>query len=144
MENAITHVKKIWFSPAFSTILGRRLEAVILVGFGVFQVGAHWLGVPGWVCPFKTLLGIPCPGCGLTLAMDELLHGYWLASVQAHAFAPIFLIGFLILFISILLPAKARSSLVAYVTKLEIRTGITAWVLSSLLLYWCIRLLGLL
>jgi hypothetical protein len=136
--------KKMWFSPVFSTFLAHRLESVILVGFAILQVGLHWLGFAGWSCPIKAILGIPCPGCGLTLAMDELLHGHWAASIQAHAFAPLFLAAFLILFAGILLPENPRRRLVTFVTQVEIRTGITAWVLSSLMLYWCIRLFGLL
>ncbi len=143
MENAVAHFKKTWFSPIFASILGHRLESTVLIGFAVFQVGAHMLGLPGWACPIKALLGFPCPGCGLTLAMDELLHGQWLASIHTHAFAPIFLAAFVLLFVSVLLPATARAALVAFMTRLEIRTGLTAWVLSLLMWYWCIRLVGL-
>ncbi len=143
MEKPITSFKKAWFSPVFSSILAHRLETSILVGFAVFQVGTHMLGLPGWVCPIKAFLGFPCPGCGLTLAMDQLLHGHWLASLRTHAFAPVFLGAFLLLFASLLLPAKLRSTLIDFMTRLETRTGLTAWVLSLLMLYWCIRLFGL-
>jgi hypothetical protein len=108
----------------------------------VFQLGLHLLGLPGWVCPFKAVFGIPCPGCGLTAAMDELLHGRLITSLRTHAFAPVFLAAFLILLVSILLPEKQHNKLAAAMVHLETRTGITAWVLSVLMLYWCSRLFG--
>ena len=135
--------RQTWFSPVFSTLLEHRLEGTILVGVGVFQLGLHLLGLPGWVCPFKAVFGIPCPGCGLTAAMDELLHGHVLASLRTHAFASIFLAAFIIILVSILLPEKQREKLIATIAHLENHTGLTAWVLSGLMLYWVIRLFGL-
>ena len=135
--------RQTWFSPAFSTLLEHRLEGTILVGVGVLQVGLHLLGLPGWACPFKAVFGIPCPGCGLTLAMDELLHGHVLDSLHTHAFAPIFLAAFMAILVSILLPERQRNTFVAAISRLEKRTGLTAWVITGLMLYWVIRLSGL-
>ena len=132
-----------WFSPVFSQLLEHRLEGIILVGVGTVQLGLHLLGLPGWVCPFKAVFGIPCPGCGLTAAMNELLHGRLLPSLRIHAFAPILLAAFLILLVSILLPDRQHNKLVTTIAHLETRTGITAWVLIVLMLYWCGRLFGL-
>ena len=136
-------IRQTWFSPVFSSLLEHRLEGIILVGVGAFQVGMHLLGLPGWACPFKAVFGIPCPGCGLTAAVDELLHGHVGESMRTHAFAPIFLAAFLVLLVSILLPEKQHGKLVSGVAYLETRSGITAWVLSLLMLYWCSRLFGL-
>ncbi len=132
-----------WFNPIFSGILNSPAERIALTGFGVLQVGLHMAGLPGWACPFKATFGIPCPGCGLTTAMDQLLHGEVRAALQTHAFAPVFLITFLVIFAATLLPASIRAKLVASIAGLERRTGMTAWVLSGLMLYWGIRLFGL-
>ena len=135
--------RRSWFSPAFSQLLEHRLEGTVLVGVGAIQVGLHFIGLPGWACPFKAVFGIPCPGCGLTVAVDELLHGRVLASLHTHAFASIFLAAFLIMLVSILLPEKQRQKMISSIAHLESRTGLTAWVLSGLMLYWVIRLFGL-
>jgi hypothetical protein len=132
-----------WFSPVFSQILGHRLEGTLIAGVGALQVGLHLLGLPGWACPFKAVFGFPCPGCGLTAAMEELLHGHMLASLHTHAFAPIFLAAFIMILVSILLPEKQRQKMTAAIAHWESRTGLTAWVLTGLMLYWVIRLSGL-
>jgi hypothetical protein len=136
-------LRQLWFNAVFSSILGSPAERIALTGFGVLQVGLHMAGLPGWACPFKATFGIPCPGCGLTAALDELLHGHVLASLRTHAFAPIFLAAFIIILVSILLPEKQREKLIAAIAHLETHTGLTAWVLSGLMLYWIIRLFGL-
>ena len=41
-----------------------------------------WLRVP--FCPLASLLGIPCPGCGLTRATLALLHGQLGAAYALH------------------------------------------------------------
>jgi len=142
MQNEST-LKRTWFSPAFSQLLEHRLEGTILVGVGALQVGLHLLGLPGWACPFKAVFGIPCPGCGLTAAIEELLHGHVLASLRTHAFAPIFLVALFIILISIILPEKQRQIMITTIAHFESRTGLTAWVLTGLMLYWVIRLFGL-
>jgi hypothetical protein len=135
--------RQVWFTPVFSSLLGHRLEGIVLIGVGALQLGFHLLGLPGWVCPIKAVFGIPCPGCGLTAAIGELLHGHVLASLRTHAFAPVFLVAFLILLVAIFLPEKQRGRLIDMVAQLETRTGITTWMLSGLMLYWIIRLFGL-
>jgi hypothetical protein len=135
--------RRAWFTPVFSSLLEHRLEGIVLVGVGALQLGWYISGLSGWICPIKAVFGIPCPGCGLTAAMDELLHGHVFASLRTHVFASIFLAAFIIILVSILLPEKQREKLIAAIAHLETHTGLTAWVLSGLMLYWVIRLFGL-
>jgi hypothetical protein len=139
MENSL---RKTWFSPIFSTLLANRTEGLVLAGAGGLQLGLTLLHLPGWVCPFKAIFGIPCPGCGLTTAIVELLKGKVLESLHTHAFAPIFLFAFLLILAAVLLPGVIRERFAAGVARFESRTGVTAWVLSVLMLYWVGRLFG--
>lgn len=41
------------------------------------------------ICPSRIMLGIPCPGCGLTRATEALVHGDLLAMLVYHPLAPI-------------------------------------------------------
>jgi hypothetical protein len=136
-------LKETWFTPSFSTLIHNRTESLAIVGAGALLVGLHLAGLPGWVCPFKSLFGLPCPGCGLTAATGQLLHGQFIASLHTHAFAPIFAVSYLVMAVVLFLPEKQRESAVAWIAKFEQRTGITSLILSAVLIYWVIRLAGL-
>jgi len=136
-------LRQAWFTPLFSTLLQERRVALVLLGAGALQLGLSLLGLPGWACPIKTVLGIPCPGCGLTRAIGELLSGDWRHALSTHAFAPIFLLAGAILLVVTLLPKAQRTAAISAISAFEKRTGISTLVLISLLVYWCIRLSGL-
>lgn len=106
------------------------------------HLGLNLAGLPGWTCPILAVTGLRCPGCGLTAATMQLLRGDFHASFQTHAFAPIFLIAMLVMGINIVLPEAQRKIMLASITRFETRSGITAWVLFSLMLYWAFRLIA--
>lgn len=69
----------------------RRTGFVLALG-GVFALIAH-SGLP--FCPMAGVLGIPCPGCGLTRATLALAHGELHHAVALHplvfVLAPLFI-----------------------------------------------------
>ncbi len=136
-------LKQAWFEPAFAAILARRTESITLVAAGALQTGLHLAGLPGWACPFKQVFGIPCPGCGLTTATGQLLHGQFAESLETHLFAPVFLGAFVLMAVALLLPKPGYHAVVGWIAALESRTGMTAWILIGLLGYWIVRLMGL-
>jgi hypothetical protein len=136
-------LRRTWFTPSFSTLIENRTEGLAIVGAGALLVGLHLAGLPGWACPFKSLTGIPCPGCGLTTATSELFHGQFLASLNTHAFAGVFLVAYLVMAVVLFLPEEQRRSAVAWIAMFERRTGITSLVLTALMIYWGFRLAGL-
>jgi hypothetical protein len=135
--------ERVWYAPAFSSILTNRSELAIFAGISVAHLGLSLFGYSVWRCPILAATGIPCPGCGLTTAMLELLHGDVLQSLRTHAFAPVILLGVSIALAAFLLPPKPRDWLISTYRKLETRNGITAWVLLGLMLYYGIRMMGL-
>lgn len=136
-------LNRIWFKPSFSTLIENRTEGLVIVGTGALLVGLHLAGLPGWACPFKSLFGIPCPGCGLTTATGQLLHGQLSASLHTHAFAPVFAFSYLVMAIVLFLPEKQRTSAVTWIARFEKRTGIASLILVALMFYWVVRLAGL-
>jgi hypothetical protein len=127
--------------PILAPLMENRLIGWMIVSAAGVQSGLTVLGLPGWSCPFLHVLGLPCPGCGLSRATAALLRGDWSTSATYHAFAPLFLLAFVLLSCSILLPERSRIWLIRQVERVERRTGITAILLVTLVLYWLIRLL---
>jgi len=37
------------------------------------------------VCSFRRMTGLPCPGCGLTRSMTEIIHGKFSAGFACHS-----------------------------------------------------------
>ena len=134
-------IRKAWFSPVISTFIQNRSESLVLGGVGLAQVGLMYAHLPGWPCPFKAAFGIPCPGCGLSTACAQLLRGQWRESLQTHAFAPFFLLGIALVMVGCLLPEQTRTVFIRKIQLFESRTGLTAWFLLALFLYWGLRLL---
>lgn len=54
-----------------------------LAGIGGALLVGRALGIHAPPCPFRSLTGIPCPGCGITRLADALAHGHVQASVAA-------------------------------------------------------------
>lgn len=132
------------FRPLLAPLLKERRVALLLSGITMLQVGFVAAGLDGWQCPVKATLGVPCPGCGLSTAMVLLIQGEWRAALSWHAFAPIFLLGFILMTVVAVLPDRLHREAVRWIAVLEDRTGIVTCVLLGLVVYWVLRLPGLL
>ncbi|MCP4201603.1 MAG: DUF2752 domain-containing protein [bacterium] len=74
--------------------VGRRGGAWWLLGFAgvaIFAALRFWNpDESGFqICVFRTILDLPCPGCGLTRAMSHLAHGSLGRALDLHPMAPI-------------------------------------------------------
>jgi hypothetical protein len=127
------------FTPVLAPIISSRRIAGILVLAAVLQIGLTTAGLPGWQCPLKTALTIPCPGCGLSTAAVGLLQGNWHRALQVHPFGPVFLAGILLLMLTSLLSANSRKKVAYLVEKLERRTGFLILIALGLFIHWVFR-----
>jgi hypothetical protein len=50
-------------------------SALGLVGLGGVLLAGRAVGVHAPACPFRSLTGVPCPGCGMTRLADAVVHG---------------------------------------------------------------------
>jgi hypothetical protein len=130
---------KWFFRPVMAPLLQNRWIILIFAGVGVVQLMLTIAGLPGWQCPVRAVFGVTCPGCGLTTAVGQLLKGDWQTGVQTHAFAPLLLIILILMLAAIALPAAYLSELSDRVARLEQKTGITAIILLSMVVYWLLR-----
>jgi len=128
------------FTPVLAPILKRRRIAGILVLAALLQIGLTAVGWPGWQCPLKSALAIPCPGCGMSTAVADLLQGHWNRALQVHPFGPVFLAGILVSLLTSLLPANRSKKLIHLVDILEQRTGFLIFIALGLFIHWGFRL----
>jgi len=122
-------------------MLARRSVALVISVVAIIQTALVWANLPAWPCPFAHVLGVACPGCGLSRATIALVRGDWRTALALHAYAPFFLCALIMFGCAALLPARPRDTLVATVTAVEQRTGLTALLLIGLICYWLARLL---
>lgn len=128
------------FAPVLGPLMQRRWIVALLSVAVCAWVALSTIGTNMWHCPLRSTLGVPCPGCGLTRAMVQLIQGNWEAAISLHAFAPIVMAMGILVAAGSALPARPRKPLVARVTDFERRTGITALLILSALAYWILRI----
>ncbi len=56
-------------------------------------------------CPLLRLTGFACPGCGVTRGFHALFHGDFLGALDYNALIPIYSVGLVFLFVSLVLVA---------------------------------------
>lgn len=64
-----------------------------------------------YVCPFRSFIGVPCPGCGMSRALSCFLQGDLESSLYYHAM----LIPTLIAAAAFLMVKKSRRTLVLWI-----------------------------
>ncbi len=132
---------------------GERTEAlaglllVVLIALLVYSLSSP-LMTSIILCPFRRLTGWPCPGCGMTRALNALAHGQWEVALSLHPLSPIAAAGWLLLGLSTLLkvvfPSCASLRRWGVLGK---RIRMSTWIvgLASVLVLgvWVIRLIAL-
>ncbi|HPG38873.1 MAG TPA: DUF2752 domain-containing protein [bacterium] len=128
------------FRTVFADWLRNRRVVLLVCGSVAIYLILSLMGYRIWLCPIYSATGIHCPGCGLTQAIREILHGHWYAGIQQHAFSPVFVAGFVIVTIISLLPENLNRKCVACIMNIEQRSGFFFFLMVLLVLYWFVRL----
>jgi hypothetical protein len=104
-------------------------------GFGTHQA----LGLPP--CLFHHFTGLPCPSCGLTTSLTQLLHFHGHAALHAHPLGPaIYLLWGLLSFAACLEFFGLQTPLGKF-----LQGQYSAWAYGAMVLYfltWGTRLMG--
>lgn len=134
-------VRTLTVQPILSPILRDRRFGLFVCIAATLQFILTFFRFPGWPCPFFHALGIPCPGCGLTRATLFLIEGQWKQSLLMHAFAPLVVVGLLLMAFCTVAPRQHAERLATGTEAIERRTGLTILIIGGLILYWLARLL---
>jgi hypothetical protein len=140
LHHTLTALNAEFRTPILAWVMENRITSLMITGAAGLQLGLTAAGLPGWTCPFLHVLGVPCPGCGLSRAIVALAQGDWTTMLSLHAFAPLLATGLVFIALVAVLPDRPRRRLIAQLAKFEHRSGVTAFLLVALLLYWLIRL----
>lgn len=68
----------------------------------------------GTVCTLKLFTGYPCPSCGMTRALEEILHLNFSESLKMHPLLIMIIIGLIILLFNKFLDKKCGKLLIVY------------------------------
>jgi len=128
-------------------VMGRMLESRPLcagiAAAGVLQVALSMAGLPGFTCAFHQVTGLPCPGCGLTRGVCELMGGHWSLAIEQHAFAPVAAVAIFLLIAGSVVPNPVHRRLVRIVSEVERKTCVSQIALLLLWAYWISQVCGL-
>lgn len=129
-----------FFAPVLGPLMQRRWIIALLTTAVFVMMTLTAMRITAWQGPLRSTLGMPCPGCGLTRATVLFVQGHWQASISLHGFAPIVLAIGILLATGSAMPQRLRHKMVAHATDFERRTGITALLIISALIYWILRI----
>ncbi|BCU78196.1 DUF2752 domain-containing protein [Luteolibacter sp. LG18] len=119
----------------------RKLGLAMTLGGGLYGLtalaGLHWFH-----CPFKSLTGLPCPGCGMTRATLAMLRGDWTTMVKFHPLAPVFVLFWTAVGLGLACPPRWRNGYVCRLEKIEATIRWPLWVGGLLIAYSLTRWLG--
>lgn len=86
--------------PAAASPTARRLwwgwGAVGMLG-ALAALAVRWIAAAPPTCAMRTLLGVPCPGCGTTRALAALMEGHLAEALALHPLAPLLALEGLVL-----------------------------------------------
>lgn len=132
--------KKLLFQPLLGPLIERQAACLAFALASATLFVGIWLRIPLFECPFPKLFGIPCPGCGMTRASFFLLRGEFKHAFEFHAFAPIALFAVVAFWIAAILPSPSRKKFGQFITRIEMRYGISNFICCGILVYWLMRL----
>ncbi|TLD71502.1 DUF2752 domain-containing protein [Phragmitibacter flavus] len=134
----IRNLLRPWLAPLLAHVTLCRGLVITAAVLGL----AHLCGLNLLPCPFSTVTGLPCAGCGITRATAALLRGDLPLAIHYHPFSPGFFILGLLLTLSAIAPAPWRSMLVQKIEIIERRTLLPTLFVIAFFVYGILRMTG--
>jgi hypothetical protein len=120
----------------------RVVAAALVLQLALAAAGAFGGGPFAWPCPVRSALGVPCPGCGLTRGLLELLHGHPSAALAAHPLAPLAAASIFLVLAAAVLPGPVAARFAASVRRVEAAAPFDALAAFALIAVWITRLVS--
>lgn len=77
-----------------------KLLSLIVIGiFIIFLLMKKFSSITGSICLIRGVIGVPCPSCGMSRAITEVING---DIIKAFKFHPLFWLPFVVMFFLIL------------------------------------------
>ncbi len=127
------------YKPMLSPLIRNRRISLAIMIFAIIHVYPGLNDISFWSCPLARSAGIPCPGCGLTRAMEAMLRCDWVMMARFHVFAPLAGLSVVLISVSAFLPRSAGIKLAERVEAIE-KTGVPGVLLVGMVAYWLFRI----
>jgi hypothetical protein len=128
---------------AFTT---RRIAWVAFVGLSaMFLLSMVWRPAdePEYLlCPFRSLTGLLCPGCGMTRAFCALGHGELRRAIHFNALSPLLYLSFMIVWVGAAATVLNLPRVRDAVMQLRPSPAFSVVILAAVLAWWVARLIG--
>jgi Protein of unknown function (DUF2752) len=94
-----------------------------------------WLEKHALACPYKSLVGMDCPGCGMQRSIILMLRGEFWASLQMHPGTLPVLLTFVMLFLHLIFKFQKGAKILLWMYILTTAISITNYVVKQILLH---------
>ena len=130
-------VRRIASSEQGGIHLNAILSAALLVAVFLSPSVLHLITELPHYCLFEHFLGVPCPGCSITLALAQLAHLHIEKSISAN---PGGIALALVLLFQVTVRLSALGRLVTFSTAQQLVSGTSRLFFSFLVLHWLLML----
>jgi len=128
--------------PVLAPLAASRKLAGVMFAIAAVQAGFTVSGYSLWTCPVQSIIGLPCPGCGISRGIVGLFTGHWREAIQFHLFSPLILAAIIGLGVCSLLPGSSQKKAVQIIAGVEKRTGISFLIIIGMFAIWVFRVVA--
>ncbi len=124
----------------------RRVAWIVLVCLStIFAISMIWRPPDEPIlilCPFRSLTGLLCPGCGMTRAFCALGHGELRRAIHFNALSPFLYLALIAVWVGAAASVLNLSRIRNAVLRLKPSPSFSIAILALVLVWWVVRLVS--